>query len=439
MLNKNILRTLMIVLFMSFFHSSIIAEPEPKIALKVLEKKNLAKGVVYKNLLIGSKELKLSVHVIEADISRKDIEPVILKGGGLSSELEKLHSMIDNYNEKKQGEVLGAINGNFWAYFYNYPIGPTIINGEVVELNKYREWTSGFFDKKGELYIDNFTLDATLKDAKGKKYTIHKVNRRHSSKGVALFNSYGGDTIPYVTTNMLKRAFDNALEDSTYRDITDSEFDTTDFKSNLFNMKRDSAVDFSLPKVVCRYISKPAVNKDISMLVISVDTGLVAVPEDGCVISFGTEYDIRKLPQKGDKITLRYSTNKYKKKVFYNSVCGTPRLVRNGRSRHEAANEGVKSKTFVEGELPRSAIGTSKDRKKLYLVSIEGTNHEKGIKGSTLENLAYVMRRIGAYQAMNLDGGGSAVMVIDNKNVLWKSRPERSRSLSIGVGILKKD
>lgn len=413
------------------------AEPGSGIALKVLEKDTLGKGVIYKNLLIGSKELKLSVHVIEADISQGN-KPVILKAHQSSSRLQKLHDMISDYDSLTGVPVYGAVNGSFWMYFHNYPMGTTVIDGEVVELNPYREWSTAFFDKKGRMYIDNFKTEASFKLSSGKRFKIHRVNRRHSRNGIALYNSYGGDTIPFITTRKLDRALKTALEDSLYRDITDREFDTTEFVHMLHKMERDSAFDFSLRKISCVYLKNPAVNRDIPLLVKSIDTGLVAMPEDGCIISLGADFNEKYLPKPGDKITLRYSTNILKKKVFVNSVCGAPRLVRNGRSRHEAEKEGVKSKSFIEGELPRTAIGVSKNKKKIFLVSFEGTNRPKGKKGATLVNTAYVMRRIGAYQAMNLDGGGSAIMVINNKNVLWKSRPERSRRLSVGVGIVGK-
>jgi exopolysaccharide biosynthesis protein len=40
---------------------------------------------------------------------------------------------------------------------------------------------------------------------------------------------------------------------------------------------------------------------------------------------------------------------------------------------------------------------------------------------------------------MNLDGGGSTIMVLGGKNVLNKNRPESSRRLSVGVAIVLKN
>jgi exopolysaccharide biosynthesis protein len=45
------------------------------------------------------------------------------------------------------------------------------------------------------------------------------------------------------------------------------------------------------------------------------------------------------------------------------------------------------------------------------------------------------MKYIGCYDAMNLDGGGSTIMVIDGKNVINKENPYSSRRISVGVGI----
>jgi hypothetical protein len=39
---------------------------------------------------------------------------------------------------------------------------------------------------------------------------------------------------------------------------------------------------------------------------------------------------------------------------------------------------------------------------------------------------------------MNLDGGGSSIMLVNNKNVLLPGRPDASRRLSVGIGVSKK-
>ncbi len=60
---------------------------------------------------------------------------------------------------------------------------------------------------------------------------------------------------------------------------------------------------------------------------------------------------------------------------------------------------------------PRTAIGYNKNGRYLYLVVVDGRQpfYSEGIK---LTELAQVMKQLGAYYAMNLDGGGSSTMVV---------------------------
>ena len=57
---------------------------------------------------------------------------------------------------------------------------------------------------------------------------------------------------------------------------------------------------------------------------------------------------------------------------------------------------------------PRTAVGLSQDRRTLYMMVIDGRT---GISiGVTLKELATFMQELGAYDAVNLDGGGSTAM-----------------------------
>ncbi|MFA5511405.1 MAG: phosphodiester glycosidase family protein, partial [Candidatus Kapaibacterium sp.] len=94
---------------------------------------------------------------------------------------------------------------------------------------------------------------------------------------------------------------------------------------------------------------------------------------------------------------------------------------------------------FINGRLGRTAIGYNKEKSKLYLVTIDHSNRRIGRKGSTLGELAQIMKQIGCYDAMNLDGGGSTIMVIDGKNIMSPGNPDASRRIAVGIGVKIKD
>ncbi len=61
---------------------------------------------------------------------------------------------------------------------------------------------------------------------------------------------------------------------------------------------------------------------------------------------------------------------------------------------------------------PRTAIGTTMDRKHIILLVVDGRSVNS--VGATLEELAEIMEGIGAYDALNLDGGGSTSITVNN-------------------------
>ncbi|MGW7364307.1 phosphodiester glycosidase family protein [Streptomyces sp. NPDC054841] len=58
---------------------------------------------------------------------------------------------------------------------------------------------------------------------------------------------------------------------------------------------------------------------------------------------------------------------------------------------------------------PRTAVGFSQDGSKMHVLSVDGRQADSG--GTTLTELALMMERAGAYNAINLDGGGSSTLV----------------------------
>jgi hypothetical protein len=64
---------------------------------------------------------------------------------------------------------------------------------------------------------------------------------------------------------------------------------------------------------------------------------------------------------------------------------------------------------------PRTAIGTNKNGRYLYLIVVDGRQPFYS-SGATFAELAQLLIDAGAYIAMSLDGGGSSTMVIEGEN-----------------------
>ena len=109
-------------------------------------------------------------------------------------------------------------------------------------------------------------------------------------------------------------------------------------------------------------------------------------------------------------------------------IGGWPRILRDGENvaGESATMEGTLSRN-AEARHPRTAVGFSRDSSTLLLLTVDGRSENSG--GMTLVELANVMRELGAWQAMNFDGGGSTTMVIDGKVVNHPSDKEGERAV----------
>jgi hypothetical protein len=118
-------------------------------------------------------------------------------------------------------------------------------------------------------------------------------------------------------------------------------------------------------------------------------------------------------------------------------VGGWPRILRDGIDVAVDAPtvEGTVS-TNAERRHPRSAIGFSRDSSTLYLLVVDGRS-QKSV-GMTLVELATFMRRLGAWQAMNFDGGGSSTMVVGGAVVNVPSDSAGERAVGNALLVVKR-
>lgn len=92
------------------------------------------------------------------------------------------------------------------------------------------------------------------------------------------------------------------------------------------------------------------------------------------------------------------------------AVGGGPWLVRDSAVSIDWESEALNKVTFVEKRHPRSAVGIARNGE-ILLVTVDG--RLPGSQGATLAELASIMLKLGAINAMNLDGGGSTTMMVD--------------------------
>jgi len=107
-------------------------------------------------------------------------------------------------------------------------------------------------------------------------------------------------------------------------------------------------------------------------------------------------------------------------------VAGFPPLLEDGRTVGDL--QQADRPDFAVQRHPRTAIGLDRTRNLLWLVVVDG-RREGVSEGMSLPELAGLFRALGAGEAINMDGGGSSVMVIRREAVSRPSDPAGQRSV----------
>lgn len=90
-------------------------------------------------------------------------------------------------------------------------------------------------------------------------------------------------------------------------------------------------------------------------------------------------------------------------KGFTDGVAAGPRLIADGALRDSRLE-------IATGTHPRTAFGISRDRRIAWIITVDGRQEDS--KGMALSDLAAFFRSLGAWDAINLDGGGSTTLAI---------------------------
>ncbi|GAA4592417.1 phosphodiester glycosidase family protein [Planotetraspora phitsanulokensis] len=122
-------------------------------------------------------------------------------------------------------------------------------------------------------------------------------------------------------------------------------------------------------------------------------------------------------------------------------VSAAPTLVEDGRTRVDAATEGVLDPldlsfgfAWANNRQPRTMAGIDRHGR-LLLVTVDG-RLSGGSEGFTLSEGAAFMRSLGAVDALNLDGGGSSAMVVNGALVNRPSDATGERPVGDTIQVL---
>ncbi|MDD2961124.1 MAG: phosphodiester glycosidase family protein [Muribaculaceae bacterium] len=169
------------------------------------------------------------------------------------------------------------------------------------------------------------------------------------------------------------------------------------------------------------------INTPIKLIVVGTasDKGNMKIEKDGAVLSAcGTAMSIIDGLKEGDEITLSQELNlkEFGTAPSITSVMGgNPYLLYNG----EVVNQGDMARH------PRTMLGYTKDQKRAILCLLDGRSTISS--GGIYYELADIMKNAGAHWAMNIDGGGSSTMYVQNLGIMNVPSDGKERAVSNGM------
>lgn len=156
----------------------------------------------------------------------------------------------------------------------------------------------------------------------------------------------------------------------------------------------------------------------------------VSIPEDGYAIVMNEESANNNLFKfaVGQSAQLKLSAGLDINKMKM-SIGGGGRILLDGK----LSNDG----SVAGGRHPRTAVGISEDKTKIILMAVDGRTHSIGASHS---EMAELLLKYGAYNAMHLDGGGSTTMAVQfpgetKPSVVNRVSDGSQRKIINGLGI----
>ncbi len=328
----------------------------------------VADGLSFLDIDLDTGDNAISAYALLVDRNKLDVVPQItvpyIKGGEGSSFFGSLLGFfgLGKSNERpahyskhtvssfvKMSGALAGVNG---SYFFSNgtPVGALIVKGQVVSSPLLNR-TALILYKDGRSAIDALKMEGYLYMKNGETLGFSGVNQPLKNDEIIVY------TPDYQFTDPSSASVNVIVENSAVTDI--------------------------------KY-------------------GETGVPKNGFVISGmgGAGDTLRERFRKGDPVRWFFMASPPLDDIE-DVIAAGPRLVYEGKPCVTSVEEKFKN-DIAKGRAARTAVGITGDGRLIFLV-VEKNGKSRG---ATLQELSKLMIKLGADDAMNLDGGGSSAMVV---------------------------
>lgn len=348
-------------------------------------KEPIAEGVETEYLNIQTEDGLLNIYMMKVDLTNPYVRVDSLAGSNDQITSAKAVSKL-----AREAGAIGAINGDFFQMGENAPIGITVKSGSLVTSPVMRNDMYGFgLTKDNKPVFTVFNFQGWVKSPAGTTFQLSGINKPTylADKGVR------------------------------------SDQDKLHMYTPKWGSKSRGPVS-GLTGMVEMVVENNLVKE------IRVDKPAVTIPANGYVLA-GHGYAGQYLTgnfKAGNPVEVTYKVSPETDNLMA-AIGGQALLVHEGKRHWFTQN--------ITGKRARTALGASQDGKTLYFVVVQGEN---GSRGMTQEELADFMVSVGAWTAVNLDGGGSSTMVArklgdTTLSVLNTPVYNSERAVPVGLGI----
>jgi exopolysaccharide biosynthesis protein len=341
-------------------------------------------GVTHTEFVVRNPEGRSEGDLLNVNLKNTSLSTDLLFPGAVAARND-VSDMAENAN------AVAAVNGDFFDIGgTNAPKGPAIADGQDLKASLPNRQNVFAVSMKGVASLDRISLWGRIKTPDD-ALVLDGLNQSALEVGgiVAFTRVWGAATRKRATCR-------------TSRDATCSE-NTTEV------VVRDN--------VVTEVRKEP---------------GSGAIPK-GTFILVGREAgadELRKKLQPGEQVTMRSKLSPQLGGPLEFAIGGNPILLHDGV---------VPQKGMGDSALaPRTAAGASRNGRRLYLVTVDGRSAKS--VGLRTKEVAEMMQKLGADDALNLDGGGSSTLVArepGEQDVTVQNVPSdgSQRLVATGIGI----
>ncbi len=284
----------------------------------------------------------------------------------------------------RKNSALAGVNGGYFHYS-GRPLGLLYLDGKLVSEPLYNR-TALLIDQDQNLSFSQVKWEGELQVPElSQSFSLDGVNRSGTTAETVVFNSYYGSRMP-------------ALAEAYYDIVVRA--------GKILGIENESGSE-------------------------------TPIPPDGFVLRVGSEKSklvnlIPELKGKTAELINNFSPS-FKEDDILHAVGGGPRLLAGGEVAITGEEEKFQS-DILNGRAPRTALGLTADNH-LLMLTIDGRQSALSI-GMSLEETAQILKELGAVEAMNLDGGASARMVVRGFTM---NSPSADRLISNGVIVNKEN